>query len=127
MTINKSHAFVLLFILFAGIVTYITYNKIPHSVVIHINDRWHVMLVGETRINHLNYHGDNFVTENSNAANLWLRGTGLIQWQAHRINVQNLSIMINHQEIATSHEHSQVHLMLYPDGRVTKGKLAPLH
>ena len=123
MQFNKSHVFVLLFILLAIIATYISFNTIPHSVVLHINDRWHVTLVGETRINQLNYHRNDFVTQTSDTGNLWLNGNGEIRWQQHQLYVQTSGLNINGQVITVSDAHSQAHLMLYPDGRISKGKL----
>ena len=123
MTLNRHHVVILVFILLAIIATLVSYRQIPHSLVVHINDRWHVMLVGESRVDKLSYHANDFVTEDSNRANLRLRGTGLIQWQRNRILVQANAISINDHVIATDHEHSEAHIMLYPHGRVTKGQL----
>ena len=89
----------------------------------HINDRWHVMLVGESRMDKLDYHASDFVTQDSNRANLWLNGIGTIMWQKNRVEVNANSITINDKMIATSHAHSEAHIMLYPDGRISKGTL----
>ena len=123
MTFNRSHVVVLFFILLAVAATILSYRQIPHSLVVHINDRWHVMLVGESRVDKLNYHANDFVTHDSNRANLWLSGAGPIVWQQNHINVKANAITINDNVIATSHAHSEAHITLYPDGRISKGQL----
>lgn len=114
---------VLLFILMAIAATMISYQQIPHSLVLHINNRWHIMLVGEARPDHLIYHGSDFVTRDSNRANLWLSGVGPIEWLQNRVDVKTDAIRINNTLISTSHAHSEAHIMLYPDGRISKGQL----
>ena len=81
------------------------------------------MLVGEARPDLLNYHGSDFVTRDANRANLWLTGIGPIEWRHNRLDVKNDAIRINDTLISTSHAHSEVHIMLYPDGRISKGQL----
>jgi len=122
MRLNKSHVFVLFFMLFAFLATYITFTKIPHSLVVHINDEWHLLLVGETNTAHLEYHGADFVSTASNTANLWLTGHGFIKWQAQQIEVTPTGIHINDKIISKSNSNSEAHLMLYPYGRISKGK-----
>jgi len=122
--LKRRHVFIVLFFAAALIATYVSFHKIPHSLVLHINDRWHVMLVGETRATHLDYHAEDFVTNNSDAGNLWLTGAGKLQWQAHAIVVQASDLLIDHNVITTSSTRRNVHLMLYPDGRISKGRLS---
>ena len=123
MTINKSHIFVLLLVLLAFAVTLISYRQIPHSLVMHVNDRWHIMLVGESNTNKLDYHASDFVMQDYNQANIWLHGHGPIQWRQNHISVQDDAIIINNKSISTTHADSEAHLTLYPDGRISKGEL----
>jgi hypothetical protein len=126
-TIRKSHLFVLLFITLALYATYLSYQTIPHSLVIHFNNRWHLMLVGETQSSHVDYHARDFVTINSNSANLWLNGAGQITWKTHQLEVSDVAIRINNQVVSRDNPHSEIHLMLYPDGHITKGKYTLSH
>ena len=123
MHFNKSHIIILLFLLLAFLATYFSFSKIPHSLVIHINNEWHLLLVGETNPAHLEYHGSEFTSTASNTANLWLNGRGILKWQSHEIDIMPTGIRINQQMISKSDEHSAAHLTLYPDGRISKGKL----
>ena len=122
MQLNRNHVFVLSFLLLAFLATYVTFTRIPHSLVIHINNEWHLMLVTETNTAHLDYHGAEFTSTASNTANLWLTGQGLIKWQSHEIEIMPTTMRINRQIIRKNDVHSEAHLMLYPDGRISKGK-----
>lgn len=127
MQLNKSHVFVLLLVILAFIATYISFQRIPHPLVLHINDHWHIMLIGETRESGLEYRRDDFMLSDSNSANLWLNGSGSIVWQQLQIEVQPTTLIINGKSISTSTDKSQAHLMLYPDGRISKGRFALQH
>ena len=81
------------------------------------------MLIGETDTSKIRFNSNRFEIVKENQANLWLNGTGKLEWGDHTINVYKTNVMLNRHSIATSMREAEVHIMFYPDGRVTKGQL----
>ena len=124
---NKGQTFVVLLLLGAAMVTYWSVQTIPHHVIVHLNDTWHIMLVGEQRIDRVDFFADDFVIEKQDQANLWLSGQGQLKWQQHTLAIKSRdTLLLNDREITRSRDSLAFQLQLYPDGRVTKGK-ATLH
>ena len=97
-------------------------QRIPHDIALHINDKWHVLLISETQPNQIRFDSQQFKLTKQDQANLWLSGTGKLHWQAHVITVSDLELKFNDTRISTSAKALTVNLFFYPDGRVTKGK-----
>ncbi len=97
-------------------------QRIPHDVVLHINDKWHVMLINENQTNHIRFDSQQFKLIKQDKANLWLSGMGELRWQQHSITVKELDLTFNKTVISTSKKLLVVNLFFYPDGRVLKGK-----
>jgi len=119
---NRSKLFAVLFILAAFSATLWMFQKIPHPVTLHINNSWHVMLIGEEDSQSVKFNQQEIWLQKQDSANLWLEGIGTIQWKTHHIKVEKNQLSFNQQVIERSNAKLDVHLMLYPDGRVTKGK-----
>ena len=118
----RAKLFAIGFLIAAFAITYWSMQRIPHSVVLHVNDKWHIMLVGETDPNNVQFYTRNFNLIRENAGNIWLTGTGKITWQEHTIVIHKAGIRLGQHNISTSNRELNVNLMLYPDGRVTKGQ-----
>ncbi len=118
-----SRLFVLAFLLLAVVFAVTTFNKIPHSVILHLNQQWHILLVGESDSRHVIYHGDDFSMQNVDKGNLWLQGQGQLDWQQNRILVEQNSLKINETVIDKSDPRFGATLLLYPNGQISKGKL----
>ena len=119
----RSKLFAIVFIVAAFSFTYWSMQRIPHSVILHVNNKWHIMLVGETNTNAIQFRTRNFEIIKEDMGNLWLTGTGDINWQKHLITIDKASIRLDKHSISTSMREMGVNVMFYPDGRVTKGKL----
>lgn len=120
---SRARLFAVIFIFTAFAVSYWIVQRIPHSVVLHVNDKWHVMLAGETLTSSLGFYSNQFDLIREDPANLWLRGEGNIKWHQHTITVTESSIRLNSHIIETGMNEAEVNIMFYPDGRVTKGSL----
>lgn len=119
----RSKLFAITFIVAAFAVTYWSMQRIPHSVILHVNDKWHILLVGETDPAAIRFFTRSFDIIKEDHGNLWLTGTGDINWHEHQITIHNASIRLGKHTIATSMRELNVNVMFYPDGRVTKGKV----
>lgn len=119
----RSKLFAIIFIVTAFAFTYWSMQRIPHSVILHVNNKWHIMLVGETNTNAIQFHTRNFEIIKEDMGNLWLTGNGNIEWQEHLITIHKASVRLDKHSISTSMREMGVNIMFYPDGRVTKGKL----
>ncbi len=119
---TRSKWFAIVFVISALFVSYIVVQRIPHDLALHINDKWHVRLIGETQPDQVRFDSQQFKLIKQDQANLWLNGKGELHWQEHVITVSDLDIKFNHTEIATSAKRLSVNLFFYPDGRVLKGK-----
>jgi len=122
-SIHRSKLFAIVFIVTAFALTYWSMQRIPHSVILHVNNTWHIMLVGETKTNAILFRTSNFEIIKEDMGNLWLTGTGKINWQDHMITIHKDGIRLGEHHISTSMHEMGVNMMFYPDGRVTKGKL----
>lgn len=119
---NRSKLFAIIFIVGAFVATYWMMQRIPHPVTLHINDRWHIMLIGEERTSAINFYSSQFEVVKEDAGNLWLTGKGNIQWHEHTITVYKASVRLDKHSISTNMRETGVNILFYPDGRVTKGK-----
>ena len=97
-------------------------QRTPHDIVLHINDKWHVMLISEKQPNELRFNSQHFTLTRQNQANLWLTGNGELRWKGHTITVTESKLSFNDTVIATTSRSLVVNLFFYPDGRVIKGK-----
>ena len=97
-------------------------QQIPHDIVLHLNNKWHVMLVSETQANSIRFDSQQFELMKQDQGNLWLTGTGELHWREHIIRVSDLDLKLNNTQVSTSSKALTVHLFFYPDGRVLKGK-----
>ena len=96
-------------------------QRIPHDLALHINDKWHVLLISETQPDQVRFDPQQFKLVKQDQANLWLDGMGELRWQNHVIHVSDLNLKFNATQISTS-KALTVNLFFYPDGRVLKGK-----
>lgn len=118
-----SRLFVLVFLAAAVLFSVTTFKRIPHPIIVHINQQWSIVLVGESSKERIIFHSADFTLEKTDAGNLWLQGQGDINWKPHNIRVSEDRITINDKDIAKSRQGDHVTLLLYPDGRLTKGRL----
>lgn len=119
---TRSKWFAIFFIGTALLISYVIMQRIPHDLVLHINDKWHIMLIGEDLSSEIRYDSQQFTLSKQNKANLWLHGKGKLQWHEHTITIAELELRFNEKVISTSKKSLVVNLFLYPDGRVLKGK-----
>lgn len=119
---NRSKLFAIFFIVGAFGATYWMMQRIPHPVTLHINDRWHIMLIGEEHTSAIKFYSSQFEVVKENAGNLWLTGKGDIKWHEHTITVYKASVRLDKHSISTNMRKMGVNILFYPDGRVTKGK-----
>jgi len=119
---TRSKWFAIIFISTALLFSYMFMRNIPHDVVLHINDKWHVMLISEEQTSQVDFDPQQFQLIKQDQANLWLGGMGELRWQQHTIIISELELKFNETVISTSTNSLVVHLFLYPDGRVLKGK-----
>ena len=119
---TRSKWFAMVFIGTALLISYLFMQRIPHDVMLHINDKWHVMLVTEEQTNHIRFDPNQFTLLKQNQANLWLTGKGELDWKEHTITVSDRELTFNDTVISTSARSLVVNLFFYPDGRVLKGK-----
>lgn len=122
MKMNRSKLFAVIFILSAFAITYWMMQRIPHPVTLHINDRWHIMLIGEDQASAVHFYSSQFEITKQDRANLWLRGKGKLRWHDHTITVYKASVRLDSHSVSTNMRELGVNIMFYPDGRVTKGK-----
>jgi len=119
---NRSKLFAIIFIVAAFAATYWMMNRIPHPVTLHINDRWHIMLIGEEQTSAVQFFSSQFEVIKEDRANLWLTGKGTLKWHTHTITVYKASVSLDKHSISTNMRELGVNILFYPDGRVTKGK-----
>ena len=119
---NRSKLFAVIFIVGAFVATYWMMKRIPHPVTLHINDRWHIMLIGEEHTSAIKFYSSQFEVVKEDAGNLWLTGKGDIKWHEHTITVYKASVRLDKHSISTNMREMGVNILFYPDGRVTKGK-----
>ena len=119
---TRSKWFAIIFISTTLLISYVFMQRIPHDVVLHINDKWHVMLISEDQTSQIDFDPQQIQLIKQNQANLWLSGMGELRWQQHTITVSELELEFNETVISTSSNSLVVNLFLYPDGRVLKGK-----
>jgi len=118
---TRSKWFAIIFVCAALLISYGIMQHIPHDTVLHINDKWHVMLISETQTNQIRFDSQNFKLVKQDQANLWLNGMGELHWKEHTITVSDSYLTFNETRISTSTKALVVNLFFYPDGRVLKG------
>ncbi len=119
---NRSKLFAIIFIASAFAVTYWMMQHIPHPLTLHINDRWHIMLIGEKQASAVRFYSSQFEVLKEDRGNLWLKGKGQLNWLDHAIVVDEAGIRLDKHNISTNLRGLGVNILFYPDGRVTKGK-----
>lgn len=119
---TQSKLFVVLFMLAAFSFTLWTMSRIPHHVVLHVNEEWAIMLVGEKDIKSLKFSA-RFKVNKTNTANIHLTGYGKINWGENTITIRRALVSLNGQSISKSRREKIAHVTFYPDGRLMKGKL----
>jgi len=119
---NRSKLFAIVFILSSFAATYWMMKRIPHPIALHINDRWHIMLIGEDQTSAIHFYSSQFEVIKEDRGNLWLQGKGKLRWHEHTITVHKASVRLDSHSISTNMRELGVNIMFYPDGRVTKGK-----
>lgn len=119
---NQSKLFVVLFLLAAFSFTLWTMSRIPHHVVLHVNEEWAIMLVGEKNVNNLKFPA-RFRVNKKDTANIHLTGYGEIKWGEHSIIIRRALVSLDGQSISKSRREKVAHVTFYPDGRLMKGKL----
>ena len=120
---TRSRLLAAVFILSAFTISYWFVQHIPHPVVIHVNDKWHIMLVGESDTSSVQFYSNQFDLVREDRANIWLSGKGRIKWHDHTITITRASVRLNNKTVSTNIQEAEVNIMFYPDGRVTKGTL----
>jgi hypothetical protein len=119
---TQSKLFVVLFLLAAFSFTLWTMSRIPHHVVLHVNEEWAIMLVGEKNINNLKFPA-RFKVYKTDTANVYFTGYGKFKWGENTITIRRALISLNGQSISKSRQEKIAHVTFYPDGRLMKGKL----
>lgn len=119
---NRSKLFAIVLVVSAFAVTYWMMRHIPHPLALHINDRWHIMLIGEKQASAVRFYSSQFELIKEDRGNLWLKGKGQLNWLDHTITVHEASISLDKHSISTDMHGLGVNILFYPDGRVTKGK-----
>jgi len=120
---NRSKLFAAVFIVLAFVIAWWMVQRVPHYVTLHINQRWHIILIEENKTSAVKFNTTNFEVIREDPANLWLSGNGELKWLEYVILVENDSVSLNSHNISTSLPDAEVNIMFYPDGRVTKGNL----
>ena len=118
----QSRLFAIAFILAAFVVALWMVQHIPHSVVLHINQRWHVSLAGEQDLDNIHFDQTSLWPVRQIPHEIWLEGQGRIQWRQQQIQVHDLDLQLGTHRIEISNPRLEVDLTFYPDGRVTKGQ-----
>ena len=119
---TQSKLFVVLLLLGALSFTLWTMSRIPHHLVLHVNEEWAIMLVGENNIKQLKFNG-RFTVNQRDTANYEVTGTGNIQWGDNTITIRRATVALNSSSISKSRRYKVAHVTFYPDGRLMKGKL----
>lgn len=120
--VNPSILFLVLFFIGAISFTLWTMNRIPDNITLHINNTWSVVVMGEKDIKAIRFHPAKFKLEKKNSGHLWLNGYGVIHWQKHKIIIRKNAVSFNGQSITKLRRETIATIMLYPDGRISKGK-----
>ena len=120
---NRSKLFAAVFIILAFVIAWWMVQRVPHYVTLHVNQRWHIMLIGEDKTSAIKFNTANFEVIREDPANLWLSGKGELEWLKLGIRIEDDSVTLNDHSISTSLPEVDVNIMFYPDGRVTKGNL----
>lgn len=118
---NRSRLFAVLFLLSAFSASLWMFRQIPHPLTLHINHNWHLALIGEQDLDSLRYRPEDFRIEKQDPANLWLTGEGTVHWNQYSIVVSENRLRFNKHRIERSDRHLDISLLVYPDGRITKG------
>lgn len=119
---THSMVFVVLFLLAAFAFTLWTMSRIPDNAMLHINHEWAVILVGEKNTNNIKLT-PRFQVEKIDNASIHFSGYGTFNWMGNKITVRRGQISLNGLSVAKSRREKIAHVMFYPDGRLTKGKL----
>ncbi len=119
---TRSNWFAIIFVSSALLISFMIFKYIPHDVVLHINNKWHVMLINEDQTNQISFDSQQFQLIKQDQANLWINGTGQLHWHGHTITVADSELVFNETVISTSNKALIVNLFFYADGRVLKGK-----
>ncbi len=120
--VNPSILFLALFSIGAISFTVWTRNRIPDNITLHINDTLSVVLMGEKDIKAIRFHPAKFKLGKKNSGHLWLNGYGDIHWRKHKIIIRKNAVSFNGQSISKTRREKIANIMLYPDGRMSKGK-----
>lgn len=120
-SLHTSAMYLALFLLTALAFTLWSFQRIPHHVILHINDMWRVHLVGELNFEALQLQPGPLKTVNRDSANLWLTGTGTVNWQSHTIKVYKAAIYLDRHSFSKNASEPVVNILFYPDGSVQKG------
>jgi len=119
---NQSMIFVVLFLLGAFVFTIWTMSRIPDNIILHINEEWAIMLVGEKDVNNVKI-GNKFTIHKMDKASIHFSGYGKFDWRGKEITIRRGLVSLNGRSISKSRREKVANILFYPDGRLTKGKL----
>ena len=114
--------FVVLFLLGAFVFTLWTMSRIPENVMLHANEEWAIMLVGEKDVNNVKLR-NNFTVHKNDNASIHFSGYGKINWGKNTITIRRGLVALNGRSISKSRRDKVANILFYPDGHLTKGKL----
>lgn len=120
-SLHTSVMYLALFLLAALAFTLWSFQRIPDHVILHINDKWRVHLVGEQNFEALQLQPGPLKIVKRDSANLWLTGTGTVNWQSHTIKVYKAAIYLDRHSFSKNASEPVVNILFYPDGAVQKG------
>lgn len=120
-SLSSSLLFFTLFILAALAFSIWSYQRIPHHILLHINDMWQIHLIDEHNINNVTVQSGRLKVVERDSANLWLDGTGTISWNSHTIKVYKAGIYLDQHGFSKNASEPIVNIMFYPGGAVQKG------
>lgn len=119
----QQHHFVLILLLLAAIAfTWWSLSTVPQNIALHLNGRWHILLMSETDPDQVHLQKNYFTIDQRKSGELYLRGYGTIQWRTHTLQVNKGGVYFNDKLISVTHPNMSVTVLFYPDGRVEKGQ-----
>ena len=120
-SLHTSILYVALFLLAALAFTLWSWQRIPHHIILHINDMWRIHLVGEQHSEQIHLQPGPLKIIKRDRGNLWLSGTGTLNWQSHSITVYKSAIYLDRHSFSKNMHEPVINILFYPDGTVQKG------
>lgn len=112
--------FIILFVLAAAALGYVTLRHQQDYVTLNINHEWRVYLTGEDRLSAVAYRRMRVMEHDSHE--LSLQGLGEIHWGHNTIRVYKAGIAFNNKLFSKSQSEPAVDIVFSRDGTAHRGK-----